>query len=124
WISTTGVRTLKPRSTLLLNFASEQDADRFTNMRRRLFVFSCMCEPGVFQPRDRDRICTRCWNPLARHRERDFSCREKCRLCGGAHSEEEHTCSQCDVLAKPCEHIKLRCVNCSKEHAADDGVCE
>ncbi|KZV84466.1 hypothetical protein EXIGLDRAFT_563322, partial [Exidia glandulosa HHB12029] len=124
WISTTGVRTHKPRSTLLLNFATERDAESFLAMHRRLFAFGCLCEPGAFQPRDRERVCTHCWNPLARHRERDFVCRERCRLCGGPHIEEDHACTDCDALSKPCAHIKLRCVNCGKEHAADDNSCE
>lgn len=100
------------------------DARASRDMKKRLFALGCPCEPGEFQPRDRERVCQRCWNPQARHRERDFRCRERCRLCGGKHCEEDHTCSTCDVLARACEHIPLRCVNCDGPHAADDSTCE
>ncbi|EJD39592.1 hypothetical protein AURDEDRAFT_171399 [Auricularia subglabra TFB-10046 SS5] len=124
WISRADVRALKERSTLLVNLATAEDAASFVAMRRCLFAFGCPCEPGEYAPQERERICRRCWNPLARQKERDHACRERCRLCGGSHAEEEHTCGECDVLAKPCAHIPLKCVNCGLGHAADDGICE
>ena len=49
--------------------------------------------------------------------------RVACKLCAGKHYSRSHHCTTCQASTE-CDHIKLKCINCEGQHAANSLACE
>lgn len=47
-----------------------------------------------------------------------------CRICSKEHSTASHRCQECNVKSRACEHTKILCANCGKDHQAGSKECE
>ena len=47
-----------------------------------------------------------------------------CRFCAASHKTAEHSCSQCTIIGKPCEHTTPKCANCKGSHFSNSKDCD
>ena len=142
WLRTEEELTTTPRSSLVFAL-SDEDTARTLLDQKTLADFGRHCSLRAFQDRPPVTQCRKCWKfDHTTHKCKD---QEKCRICGGPHSESEHTyqnptdCTKCmaasmngdDTMSDesgPCPHSN-RCANCvtktntDHDHPADARRC-
>jgi hypothetical protein len=47
-----------------------------------------------------------------------------CQFCAAAHLSKDHSCSNCNITGRPCEHTTPLCINCKEKHFANSKDCE
>lgn len=120
-------------SSMVICLATAEDAEAVLRLRR-LYVYGHQCLVTRYEERETRTTCTNCWSPIARHNASRCPSEARCRLCAGQHHTDEHQCQECseandsdnDMSGRPkaaCEHMPLKCVNCSGPHAANDPTC-
>jgi hypothetical protein len=123
WITLPKVLMLRDKSSIVVAFALQEDADELIR-RRGVFMFGHHARTHTYIDIPPLQYCTNCW--LLDHLLQDCKRKPRCRLCAGEPSAEDHKCSMCNSVGSACEHTITRCVHCpdsDSPHYADSFAC-
>ncbi|KAF8583011.1 hypothetical protein K439DRAFT_1508882 [Ramaria rubella] len=123
WISPPETVMSKEKSSIVIAFTSQEDADELVK-RKGVFMFGHHATTRAYIDIPPLRYCTNCW--LLDHSLLACKRRPRCHLCAGEHSAEQHECSLCDSIGSACEHTVIKCVHCPESttpHYPDSYEC-
>src|SRR5450432_1804182 len=119
WISFIENRKTKRHASAIVSFETEVEVDKA--IRNRLYIAGISMRIVKY-------ISTK---PIQYKRYQGFDHSEyncykdyKCFICAKNHPIRLHLCITCKIKGETYEHIKIKYVNCQKDHQATDKICE
>lgn len=120
WLTHASKRTNQQAGSVVVAFATEQEANRA--IRQRLFIAGISVRCEKLHSTAATTQCNNCQG----YGHLDSYCKRQavCRLCAEKHSTPQHHCSTCNTKGTRCQHLAPKCINCSQAHVANTKTCE
>ncbi|KAF8575369.1 hypothetical protein K439DRAFT_1271530, partial [Ramaria rubella] len=109
WISAPVMLVSRDKSSIVIAFANQEDADKLIK-HRGVFMFGHCATTRSYVDIPPLWHCTNCWK--LDHTTKACNKKPRCRFCAGKHATAEHACGLCDSMGSSCEHCMVKCVHC------------
>lgn len=113
WLTPADKRATQRAGSLVIAFATEQEAKRAISNRLRIAGVSVKVEKLLAVPRSTQCLNCQGFGHLDTHCRLD----SRCALCAEPHHTRLHSCSQCPSRrGRRCVHTPVTCANCARDH--------
>src|SRR5450432_3322417 len=119
WISSIENRKTKRHASAIISFETKAEAEKA--IRNRLYIAGISMRVVKCIP-TKPAQCRRCQG----FNHSEYGCYKdyNCSICAKNHPTRLHFCDTCKIKGEICEHTKIECINCQKDHQATDKICE
>ena len=120
WLTNASRRQYQQAGSVIIAFATEEEANRA--IRQRLYVAGISVRVEKLHSTSPTTQCNNCQG----YGHLDSYCKRPvvCRLCGDKHNTVIHYCNTCQSKGTSCQHLEPHCNNCLQAHTANSKTCE
>lgn len=120
WLTTAEKRATKRAGSVVVAFATEQEAKKA--IQNRLYIAGVSVRVEKYYSTAPSTQCQRCQG--FGHHESYCKREITCGLCGETHNTKQHYCNICQIKGGRCPHLAPKCANCNEAHTANTRSCE
>ena len=119
WLTHQDKRISQIAGSVVIAFKTETEALRA--IRHRLYIGAISVRVSKFLTTSKTTQCSNCQG----FGHLDSYCKKpaNCKICAEKHVTRLHTCDQCHIKGKICDHTIPKCVNCKGDHEANIRSC-
>jgi hypothetical protein len=120
WLTTEAKRKNQLAGSVVVAFATEEEANRA--IRQRLYIAGISVRVEKLYSVAPTTQCGKCQG----YGHLDNNCKKapRCQLCSENHATTQHKCSICPIKGAKCPHLAPKCSNCKGAHTANTETCE
>ena len=120
WLTSTERRMTQKAGSIVVSFATEEEAKRA--IKNRLYIAGISTRVEKYATTAPTTQCKKCCS----YGHLDLNCKKSssCKLYAEKHYTNQHFCTICKAKGAKCIHLEPKCVNCKQSYIADDKNCE